>query len=252
MPTCKGVYIWGIHAIAQAWLNPARRCFNLFLTQNAYKSLESTLALAEKRHLKRPSPLLVEQDELARLTPKGSVHQGAVLDASPLPVLSLDDLLAKEPFPELLILLDQVTDPHNVGAVLRSAASFGANGVIMPQHGAPSLTGTLIKSASGAAEHVPLVHVVNLARTIRALQQEGFFCIGLAEEGQRRLDQENLTKAPLALVLGGEGDGLRALTRKHCDCLASLPTCPPIGSLNVSNAAAIALYEVARQKLSTT
>jgi 23S rRNA (guanosine2251-2'-O)-methyltransferase len=175
----------------------------------------------------------------------GTVHQGIALDAAPLPETHLNDLLAKQP--RLLVVLDQVTDPHNVGAILRSAAAFGAEGVILTERHAPGMTGTLAKTASGALEHVPLVPVVNLARALEQLREAGFWCIGLAEEGEKSLGAHDLSGAT-ALVLGAEGDGLRRLTRERCDALAKLPTQGAIGSLNVSNAAAIALYEAKRQR----
>ncbi|MDP9195517.1 MAG: RNA methyltransferase, partial [Pseudomonadota bacterium] len=142
---------------------------------------------------------------------------------------------------------DQVTDPHNVGAVLRSACAFGAMAVFLTEKNAPDTTPALAKSACGALEHVPLVRVTNLARALSDLQKSGFWCVGLAESGQRLLSDVDLT-GRTALVLGAEGSGLRRLTMETCDEVVRLPATGPIPSLNVSNAAAVALYEVARRR----
>lgn len=242
------VLIWGLHAVRAAWLNPKRRCFRLWMTEATANAFEPTLAEArDELLLKRPDPKRVERQELDRLTPPGSVHQGLVLEMAALPEPSLHDVIGGDTLPELLIMLDQVTDPHNVGAILRSAAAFGAGAVIMTERNAPATTGVLAKSASGALEHVPMLHVVNLARALDDLQQAGYWSVGLAEEGEKDLGMLDLTGRTV-LVLGAEGEGLRQLTRKKCDELARLPTGGAIGSLNVSNAAAVALYEVRRQK----
>jgi len=248
-PTRDGILLWGLHAARAAWLNPKRRILKLWITEAGFASFEKTLTEAKQKGLTRPEPKRIERHELDQLTPPGSVHQGIVLDATPLPEPLLHEVVAGDTPPDLVIALDQVTDPHNVGAIARSAAAFGAGAVIMTERNAPGLTGVLAKSASGAIEHVPLVHVVNLARAIEDLQKAGYWCVGLAEEGQKDLSEIDLS-GRTALFLGAEGEGLRQLTRKKCDELARLPTGGSIGSLNVSNAAAVALYEVRRQKKS--
>ena len=233
----------GFHAVQAAWLNPQRQCHQLWLTTAGTASFAPVLAAASAAGLRRPAPQTVERTMLDGLLP-GAVHQGIVLDVAPLPETSLDALLASEP--KLLLLLDQVTDPHNVGAILRSAAAFGADAVLLTDRHAPGQGGVLAKTASGALEHVPLVTIVNLARTMATLRAAGFWCIGLAEEGTQDIAAHDMS-GKTALVLGAEGEGLRHLTRERCDALARLPTQGAIGSLNVSNAAAVALYEVKRQ-----
>jgi len=244
----EGILIWGLHAARAAWLNPKRRFFRMWATESGLAAFAETFAEAKALDIvKRPDPKRVERHELDRLTPPGSVHQGIVIEVAPLREPPLHDIVQADPAPDLVILLDQVTDPHNVGAILRSAAAFGAGAVIMTERNAPESTGVLAKSASGAIDHVPLLHVVNLARALDELREGGYWCVGLAEEGKRELGACDLS-GRTAIVLGAEGEGLRQLTRKKCDELARLPTGGPIGSLNVSNAAAVALYEVRRQK----
>jgi 23S rRNA (guanosine2251-2'-O)-methyltransferase len=204
------------------------------------------MAEAARLGLSRPAPIQVDRAELDRLLP-GAVHQGLVLDAAPLPELDVADLCraAEARARDVVVLLDQVTDPHNVGAILRSAAAFGASAVVLPDRNAPEVTGTLAKSASGAVEVVPLVRVVNLARAMGELREAGYWCVGLDESGARGLAEVGV-RDRVALVLGAEGSGLRRLTMERCDEVVRLPTRGPIGSLNVSNAAAVALYELVR------
>lgn len=242
-----GVFIWGLHAARAAWLNPKRRCFRVWLTEAGKATFEASISEAKEALLKRPDAKIVDRHELDRLTPPGSVHQGIVLEVAPLHEPLLHEIIGGDNPPDLLLMLDQVTDPHNVGAILRSAAAFGAGAVIMTERNAPIMTGVQAKAASGATEHVPHIHVVNLARALDELQQAGYWCVGLAEEGEKQLSQLDLSGRTV-LVLGNEGEGLRQLTRKKCDELAKLPTGGPIASLNVSNAAAVALYEIRRQK----
>ncbi len=240
------VLVWGLHAARAAFLNPKRRITRLWLTEAGEKLFAKTQDEARDELLKRPDAKHMEREELDRIAPPNSVHQGIVVETAPLPDVSLHDLLVTDPPPDLLLVLDQVTDPHNVGAILRSAAAFGAGAVVMTERNAPTTTGVLAKAASGALEHVPMVHVVNLARALDELREAGYWCIGLAEEGAKNLGDLDLS-GRTAMVLGAEGEGLRHLTRKKCDELARLPTRGPIGSLNVSNAAAVALYEARRK-----
>ncbi len=243
----RALLLYGIHAVTAAWLNPERSCRHLYATPHAAGAFAPTLERAASLGLKRPRPLLLERDAIDRLLPSGAVHQGLALDAEPLPEVGLEDvLIAIDDEPATLVLLDQVTDPHNVGAILRSAAAFGARGLVVQSRHAPELSGVLAKAASGAADMVPILRETNLSRAIERVREAGFTVVGLAEEGMVPLAQAQWSPR-VALVLGAEGEGLRRLVAEHCDLLASLPTRPPIGSLNVSNAAAVALYEIARR-----
>jgi 23S rRNA (guanosine2251-2'-O)-methyltransferase len=230
-------------------VNPQRRIRTLFATEGALEALAPAFARAVELGLERPSATPAEREQLDKLLPAGSVHQGLALDCAPLAEVDLADILAEcaEDPAALIAVLDQVTDPHNVGAVLRSAAAFGARAVVVQDRHAPPVTGVLAKTASGAVDAVPLVRVTNLARALSDLREAGFWCVGLAESGEKTLHELDLS-GRTAIVLGSEGDGLRRLTMERCDEIAHLPTGGLIGSLNVSNAAAVALYEVARRR----
>ena len=189
----------------------------------------------------------VSKTEIDKHLPAGAVHQGIIAQVEPLPALHIDDLIALAQGQDnaIIVVLDQVTDPHNVGAILRSAAAFGALGVVVPDRHAPEETTALAKSASGALERMPLVRVTNLARALDELKDGGFWICGLAADGAVSLAEAKLT-GKIALALGAEGDGLRRLTRETCDHLVRLPMVGNMESLNVSNAAAVALYEFVR------
>jgi 23S rRNA (guanosine2251-2'-O)-methyltransferase len=245
--TARPGLLFGLHPVAAAWTNPERRVHRLLATEAALAGLAPVIEQAKAAKIQRPAPTLVERTDLDRLLPPGAVHQGLVLDAAPLPEVDLGDIVRQGLLKDsdIIMLLDQVTDPHNVGAILRSAAAFGASAVVLPDRNAPEMTGTLAKSASGAAEVVPLVRVVNLSRSLTELREAGYWCVGLDESGERTLAQMTF-QSRVALVLGAESSGLRRLTMERCDEIARLPTSGPIGSLNVSNAAAVALYELVR------
>lgn len=237
--------LYGRHAVQAALANEHRHVVAIRHVPEAAAALAAVIAaLPAARRATLPAAQPVGRDDIEALLPPGSVHQGVVLRVDPLPDLDLGDLIAEwDGRPDVLVLvLDQVTDPHNVGAVLRSAAAFGAAAVVLQDRHGPPVTGTLAKTASGALDVVPLVRVVNLARTLAELKAGGFWCTGLAEDGAVDLARVDLS-GRCALVLGAEGTGLRRLTRETCDALARLPTVPPIGSLNVSAAAAVALYQ---------
>ena len=233
---------WGRHAVSAALANPNRKVRRVWGTREALAAFGGF-----------PSDLPVtyaEVTDLGRLVPQDAPHQGIVIEVDPLPDIWLADLLeetANEGVNRPLIVLDQVTDPHNVGAVLRSAAAFDALGVVTQDRHAPPESGSLARSASGALETVPWVRVVNLARALDEIGEAGFWRIGLTGHAERMLS-DAIGTAKVALVLGAEGEGMRQNTEAHCDELAKLPISAKVESLNVSNAAAIALYAVATRE----
>jgi 23S rRNA (guanosine2251-2'-O)-methyltransferase len=224
--------------------NPDRKLLRLVATEEA-----ATEIAALPPDETRPVPQILSRADLDRLLPPGSVHQGLALLAKTLRYPALEDLIERlgDDDVAVILALDQVTDPHNVGAILRSAAAFGALAVLVPERNAPEASGALAKAASGALEHVPLIRVVNLNRSLDQLKKSGFWTVGLDGDAEKTLAGLRLG-GRIVLVLGSEGDGLRRLTREACDLMARLPTHGPIASLNVSNAAAIALYEMVRAR----
>jgi 23S rRNA (guanosine2251-2'-O)-methyltransferase len=240
-------WLYGRHAVAAALINPRRRWRRLAVLAGQEEEAAALLAAARAEHRGTGEPLLVlDRAGFARLLVPGAVHQGWALDAEPLAPADLDEVLEAAQASagrSVVVLLDQVSDPHNVGAVLRSAAAFGAAAVIVAEHGMPPVTAALAKAASGALEIVPLIRAVNLSRTLDRLKERGYWCCGLDESAPSLLASLDLGPR-VALVLGSEGGGLRRLVREHCDYLARLPTRPELPSLNVSNAAAVALYEL--------
>lgn len=243
-------WIYGRHAVKAALANPQRRWRRLAVLAGQEDEAESLAAAsrAERRGTGAAIEVL-DRAALETLLPEGAVHQGLALQVEPLDLADLDDVLRAVAVGDgraLVVMLDQVSDPHNVGAVLRSAAAFGAAAVIVAEHGAPAAGAALAKAASGALDLVPLVRAVNLARTLDRLKEEGFWSCGLDENAPTLLSALDLGPRAV-LVLGSEGGGLRRLVRERCDTLARLPTRPDMPSLNVSNAAAVALYELIRR-----
>lgn len=236
-PAAQESYLYGLHAVTEALANPKRHPERLICTANTARDLEA------RKLLGRIAPEIATSAEIGALLPPGAVHQGIALKTPPLPEPDLDSVAAKG---GRIALLDQVTDPHNVGAILRSAAVFGLSAIVMTERNSAPQSGVLAKSASGALEHVPICRVGNFARAIETLKKQGFTIVGLDGDATEELSRLDLA-APLALVLGAEGAGLRRLTREHCDWLAKLPASGPLRSLNVSNAAAVAFYELARR-----
>lgn len=233
------VRLWGRHAVEAALKNPDRQHRKLWATPEGLESLDGEL----------PAGFPIEHAQaadLARLVAKDAPHQGLVLECAGLEDVFLDEVaLGDASCP--IVVLDQVTDPHNVGAILRSAAAFGAAAIVTQDRHAPSEGGVLGKAASGALETVPWVRVVNLARALEELAEAGYWRIGLAGEADAVLG-DVMPTGPLVIVLGAEGEGLRKNIAAHCDVLAKLPISSAIESLNVSNAAAIALYAVATRR----
>ncbi len=245
-PGRNQVWLYGLHAVKAALANPRRRHHRLLLSDEAAEALRGDASVSNA--LESIAVEATNRDGIGRVLPPGAVHQGAALLTEPLTDVALEDVLdrAAEAEKSVLLVLDQVTDPQNVGAILRSAAAFGADAVLGPDRHAPPETGALVKAASGAVEIVPLVRVVNLARALEDLKKAGFWIAGLDGQAPQTLAAADMT-GKVALVLGAEGEGLRRLTRDHCDILVRLPISERMESLNVSAAAAVALYELARK-----
>ena len=224
--------LWGRHAVAAALDNPDRRVLRAWATRETAGFMQFPANVAVT---------LADVADLGRLVPNDAPHQGVVIEVEPLEDIWLADLLADAAERSILLVLDQVTDPHNVGAILRSAAAFGALGIVTQDRHSPVEGGVIAKAASGALERVPWARVVNLARALEEIAEAGFWRIGLAGGADTEL-KEALGPPKVALVLGAEGPGMRSNTREHCDALARLPIGDAVESLNVSNAAAIALY----------
>lgn len=211
-PSSK-IWLWGVHPVQSALANPKRTLHRLLCTKDFGGVLKGL------------KPEVIDRKSLDQLLPPGAVHQGVALLTDPLPPVNLESFFKKSP--SLLVVLDHVTDPHNVGAIMRSAAAFGADALIMTDRHAPPFSGTLAKSACGGLEHVPLCLVTNMARSLETLKEKGFWCVGFDEHGTQDL---NTFERPekIALILGAEGEGLRRLTKESCDFLLRLPTSPTL------------------------
>jgi 23S rRNA (guanosine2251-2'-O)-methyltransferase len=232
-------WLWGWHAVEAALENRARQApLRLLATPERARQIE-------QRFGRLPALELADNQAIARALPQGAVHQGVAMKAGALESVELEDFVA-EPG-AVLLMLDQVTDPQNVGAILRSAAAFGAKGLILQERHAPRLTGALAKAAAGAVERTPVARVTNLSRALETLTERGWRTVGLTGAAERSLAAA-LDGSPVVLVLGSEGEGLRRLVSEHCDELAKIPMPGGFESLNVSAAAAVALYEAARPR----
>jgi 23S rRNA (guanosine2251-2'-O)-methyltransferase len=231
------IWLYGVHAVTAALANPARTRHRLVATEDGAERLAAT---GER-------PEIVERRALEELLPSGAVHQGLALQTTALPPPAIEDIAdqGRAAARAAVIVLDQVSDPRNVGAVVRSAAVFGALGVVIPDRHSPPSGAVLAKSASGGLESVPLVRVTNLARALVTLKESGFWCVGLDSAAGTMLDRAALPDHT-AFVLGAEGAGLRRLTREKCDFICAIPGVGAVASLNVSCAATIALYAFAQ------
>lgn len=225
--------------------NPQRTIHKIWATENTRDEVTAALADADRTDIAVDSAGRTDLDEML---PPGTVHQGMAMHCAPLPQRSVEELIADHRDSEqcTVLILDQVTDPHNVGAILRSAAAFGASAVIVPDRHAPPETGVLAKSASGALETVPYIHAGNLNQTLDKLKGAHFWLAGMDGYATQTLAEAKL-HGRVGIVMGSEGEGLRRLTRESCDFLVKLPMSDRIESLNVSNAAAVALYELYRK-----
>lgn len=237
----EGLWLYGLHAVRAALANPARKTRRIVLTARAAEELGPKLLAKVRQEI-------VETDAVAKLLPTGAVHQGAALQCDPLPRRDLETLLsAPSSGRRLVVVLDQVGDPQNAGAILRAAAAFRADCVVAQDRHAPPESGALAKAASGALDIVPYAQVVNIARTLEQLGKLGFWRIALAGDAEGPIE-DAVAEGDIALVLGSEGSGIRRLVRERCDASAFVPIDRGMESLNVSSAAAIALYEVRRSE----
>ncbi len=232
------VWLYGRHPVLAALANPERRVERILATKEV-----------ADRHAREFAgrAQIVSREEMAHRLPAGAVHQGIAALVAPLEESQLEDVLARSGDNALVLALDQVTDPHNVGAILRTAAAFGASGVVVTERHAPADTGVLAKAASGGLEVVPLVRAVNLSRALEQLKEAGFWIYGFDERGEAPIGSLDLA-GKVCFVLGAEGEGLRRLTSEKCDRLVTIPTQAALAALNVSNAAAVAAYEWARRR----
>lgn len=230
--------IYGVHAVCAALANPLRSVLALYATRNGCGRLKTTLGSLPV------TPSEISPADLSKRLGADTVHQGVMIETAPLAAVTMRSAIEQAVTGKPLIVLDQVTDPHNVGAILRSAAAFNASALIMTRRNSPPLDGALAKAASGAVEFIPVIHVGNLARTLADLAKQGVQIIGLDAAATQSLEA-TAHQHPCALVLGAEGKGLRRLTAENCDLLCHLNTPGPLKSLNVSNAAAVALHSIA-------
>ena len=239
-------WLYGFHTVLAAIANPNRLCHHLLATAPMAETLR---ALPDKAQGNRPLPGLevVEGGEIGRRLPRDAVHQGMAVQVDPLPPASLEDVLSA-PAPagrDIVVLIDRASDPRNIGAVMRSAAAFGARAVLLPARHSPENTPALAKAASGALDRIPLIRVPNLNRAMILLKSRGYWIVGLAADAQEPLWRVDLGNK-VALAVGSEGEGLRRLTQETCDTMVSIPMTTHAGSLNLSAAAAVALYELSR------
>lgn len=238
------VSLYGVHAVLAALVNPERKIKAIYATEDNVSALAPALEEALENGLILPDITIVDKEQFHKALPRDAVHQGVGIDSEEPEEVFIQDIIRKAEVKKksVVLLLDQVTDPHNIGAILRSACAFGADAIVMQNRNAPDMNGLIAKTASGAIEHVPVIYETNLSRAIETFKEAGFFALALDERGQ------NIAEAPAyektLLVFGAEGPGLRPLVKEKCDLLVKLPTPGPISSLNVSNAAAVTLFAI--------
>jgi 23S rRNA (guanosine2251-2'-O)-methyltransferase len=237
------INLFGYHAIHEAWLSPNRNIKKVFVTEKALENFKPYIKKAEELGLKRPKYELVERKQIDKTLGHDVVHQGIAAYAEPLPEMNAMDLIIKASSKEkaVFVLLDQVTDPHNVGAIMRSACAFDLSGMVMQTRFAPQLEGAVGKVASGGLEHVPVGLETNLSRAIETFKDNGYVCIALDERGEKTIGEFG-NHDKVLLVMGAEGKGLRPSVRDHCTDVARIEMLGPLASINVSNAAAISFY----------
>lgn len=246
----RNPWLYGVHAVLAAVANPQRQFSRIVVASQSVETLEHDFNQAcIDSGLERPTPEIRDRREIDALLPPGAVHQGIAALASPLPEVHIEDIVddARNSDTAVVVVLDQATDPRNIGAVMRSAAAFGALAVVMQDRHAPETTGALAKAASGAIERLPLVRVTNLARALETLKGGEFWCAGLDGYADKTIVEAGLN-GKIALVMGAEGAGLRRLTRETCDFLVKIPMTGAVESLNLANACSVALYEAFRAR----
>ncbi len=238
-------WIYGWHAVVSAWLNPGRKVKKLYITQNAMHKFSLTLKEAERNSIARPAPQIFEGKILDK-TLKDAVHQGIAIQVHPLDEVFLQDLIIQgnQKDKDCLVMLDQITDPHNVGAILRTACAFDVSGLLVQKRHSPRLDGALAKVATGALEHVPVCQLTNLSDCVEALQDNGYTAFALDEHADTVLSalSDSGKNRKILCVLGSEGKGIRPKIKNQCDFTVSIKTSGALKSLNVSNAAAICLH----------
>ncbi|MCT4575499.1 MAG: 23S rRNA (guanosine(2251)-2'-O)-methyltransferase RlmB [Alphaproteobacteria bacterium] len=235
--------LYGIHAVSCALKNEKRKINRIFAT---LKGIENLAKFAKVDNYR---VVIKKKHEIDDMLPEGAVHQGVVLDCEHLNKVTLEDVINRADEKSVVLILDQVSDPHNIGAIIRSVSAFGADAVIVQEKNSPNITGLVAKIACGGVEEAPMVKVVNLSRSMEKLKENGYWIIGLDERGKCELSSTGLEAGKIAIVLGAEGPGIRDLVLKKCDLLARIPMShkSKVSSINVSNAAVVALYEFFRK-----